>query len=104
MKKLLIHPRGDATSTSAWGASARSRRDPSTPQVYFSILLSAKVGPFAFVIGTTLGAVVIAFIVGVILEASESIAHCVQSVPVPAVLAALAAYIIVDAWYPLVSY
>ena len=48
-----------------------------------------------------LGAVALSPVVGSLLEFSERAAACVQKVPIPVVLVALACYIIVDAWHPL---
>ena len=53
------------------------------------------------IIGTTLGAVALAFCVGSLLECSERASACVAKVPLPLVLVARACYIIVDAWHPL---
>ncbi len=69
--------------------------------VYFSVAVSGKIPGVDLIIGTTLGAVALAFCVGGLLEFSERASACVQKVPIPVVLVALACYIIVDAWHPL---
>ena len=66
--------------------------------VYFSVALSGDVGFVDLVIGTTIGAVLIACVVGALLESSESVAACVERIPVPVVLAVLAVYIVTFAW------
>ena len=69
--------------------------------VYFSVAVSGKIPGVDLVIGTTVGAVALALCVGTLLEFSERASACVQKVPIPVVLVALACYIIVDAWHPL---
>ena len=69
--------------------------------VYFSVAVSGKIPGVDLVIGTTVGAVALALCVGGLLEFSERASACVQKVPIPVVLVALASYIIVDAWHPL---
>ena len=69
--------------------------------VYFSVAVSGKIPGVDLVIGTTLGAVALSLVVGSLLEFSERASACVQKVPIPVVLVALACYIIVDAWHPL---
>ena len=69
--------------------------------VYFSVAVSGKIPGVDLVIGTTVGAVALALCVGTLLEFSERASACVQKVPIPVVLVALASYIIVDAWHPL---
>jgi hypothetical protein len=69
--------------------------------VYFSVAVSGKIPGVDLVIGTTVGAVALAFCVGSLLECSERASACVAKVPIPLVLVALACYIIVDAWHPL---
>ena len=69
--------------------------------VYFSVAVSGKIPGVDLVIGTTVGAVALSLVVGSLLEFSERASACVQKVPIPVVLVALACYIIVDAWHPL---
>ena len=69
--------------------------------VYFSVAVSGKIPAVDLVIGTTVGAVALSLVVGGLLEFSERASACVQKVPIPVVLVALACYIIVDAWHPL---
>ncbi len=66
--------------------------------VYFSVAVSGKIPGIDLIIGTTLGAVALALCVGTLLEFSERASACVQKVPIPVVLVALACYIIVDAF------
>ena len=68
--------------------------------VYFSIALADKVPFQDLIIGTALGAVIIALVVGGLLEASETLAGYVELIPVPLVLAALGVYIVVSAFWP----
>ena len=69
--------------------------------VYFSVAVSGKIPGVDLVIGTTVGAVALSLVVGSLLEFSERASACVQKVPIPLVLVALASYIIFDAWHPL---
>ena len=69
-------------------------------QVYFSLALSARITWVELLIGVTIGAVMIAAVVGVLLEASETLTNCIENVPVPFVLVGLAVYLIISCWVP----
>ena len=66
--------------------------------VYFTIALSNRITWIELLIGVTIGAIMIALVVGTLLEASETLANFVQTIPVPLVLATLSVYIIASAW------
>ena len=66
--------------------------------VYFALSLSGKITWLELFLGVTIGAVAIALVVGTLLEASETLANFVQTIPVPLVLATLSVYIIASAW------
>ena len=68
--------------------------------VYFSLALSSRITPVELIIGVAIGAVLIALTVGTLLEASETLANFVESIPVPLVIFLLAVYIITSAWVP----
>jgi hypothetical protein len=68
--------------------------------VYFSLALSNRITPVELLIGVLIGAVLIALTVGTLLEASETLANFVESIPVPLVIFLLAIYITTSAWVP----
>ena len=96
-----------AAWTTSWRAAAplASVRVSSLPhgapaQVYFTLALSARITWVELVIGVTIGAVMIAAVVGVLLEASETLTNCIENVPVPFVLVCLAVYLVISCWVP----
>mmetsp|Transcript_15882 Transcript_15882/g.64037 ORF Transcript_15882/g.64037 Transcript_15882/m.64037 type:complete len:324 (+) Transcript_15882:268-1239(+) len=66
--------------------------------VYFTLALSKQLSWYELTMGVTIGAILIALIVGSLLQSSESLAACVESIPVPLVLIGLAAFIVISAW------
>lgn len=66
--------------------------------VYFTLALSSQLTWFELTVGVTIGAILIALIVGVLLQSSETLANAVEVIPVPLILAGLAAFILVTAW------
>ena len=68
--------------------------------IYFTLALSGKLSMPALLVGTFIGAILIALIVGCLLEACKPLADCVETIPVPAVILLLSVYIILSAWVP----
>lgn len=66
--------------------------------VYFTLALSHQLTWFELSLGVTIGGILIALIVGVLLQASTTLANAVESIPVPLVLAGLSVFILVSAW------
>lgn len=66
--------------------------------VYFTLALSHELTWFELAVGVTIGGILIALIVGALLQSSERLANAVESVPVPFVLTGLAILILVSAW------
>jgi len=72
--------------------------------VYFTLALSGTFGYLPLIIGTILGAILIALFVGTALEYSERLANCIAYIPVPLVLIFLAVFVVVDAWTTLFDF
>mmetsp|Transcript_6764 Transcript_6764/g.9468 ORF Transcript_6764/g.9468 Transcript_6764/m.9468 type:complete len:304 (+) Transcript_6764:33-944(+) len=66
--------------------------------VYFTLALSNQISWYALAIGVSLGAVLIAIIVGTLLQSSETLAALVETIPVPLILCGLAVFILVTTW------
>lgn len=66
--------------------------------VYFTLALSHELTWFELAAGVTIGGILIALIVGALLQSSETLAHAVESVPVPLILIGLSALILISAW------
>mmetsp|Transcript_3961 Transcript_3961/g.10174 ORF Transcript_3961/g.10174 Transcript_3961/m.10174 type:complete len:301 (-) Transcript_3961:328-1230(-) len=66
--------------------------------VYFTLALSHELTWFELAAGVTIGGVLIALLVGLLLQASERLANAVESIPVPFILTGLSIFILISAW------
>jgi len=66
--------------------------------VYFTLALSSQLAWYELAVGITIGSILLAFVVGTLLQSSERVAACVEYIPVPVILVGLAAFILISAW------
>eukprot|EP00633_Aureoumbra_lagunensis_P002310 CAMPEP_0197295648 /NCGR_PEP_ID=MMETSP0890-20130614/36148_1 /TAXON_ID=44058 ORGANISM="Aureoumbra lagunensis, Strain CCMP1510" /NCGR_SAMPLE_ID=MMETSP0890 /ASSEMBLY_ACC=CAM_ASM_000533 /LENGTH=152 /DNA_ID=CAMNT_0042771745 /DNA_START=273 /DNA_END=731 /DNA_ORIENTATION=- len=66
--------------------------------VYFAVAVAGQLSAYELMAGVTIGAFLIALIVGVLLQSSRILASYIELIPVPFVLLGLSVFILIETW------